>query len=291
LSAAINLGSLIATFSNYFLKQFSPHLVLKICKFTFAVGCLLALISNPYVLIAVRFLQGFTQGLMVTNAIFGLYQVGYKTHRSRLPTLLNVYFGINYFVTYFLGVLDDNTRVYWRVFYIIQFCIVAIELSSMLTVLKGTDAISYVLKTKGKGAAISVLSRVLSSKYSTESVSHMIEMQQLEEKKNKDRSQHMIKFYSKEFIFAILIGTILASSLFAVFLPFSLLWITKDINNTDEVRVAKYFTLSYAIVEFIAKVLCTALDLHKYRKPYFMFGLFIQIIGWSMISCAYFLDV
>jgi len=287
LTASLNLGMLFASFGSYCLKSYSPHTVLKVTKTVFAISCLLSLISNVYVLIAMRFVQGLGIGVSTTTAPTGLYQMGASKHRSRLPTLLNVAFGVTYFITYFFGVLDNSTRVYWRLFYIFQFGIVALELIVMFTVLKDTDTIAYTLKTKGKDKAVELLATILSKREAEESVNQLLHMHEMESQKK--ISLHHV--YSKELGFALTIGFLLILTFFMGFMPVSLLWITKDINNVEEVQTAKKIALFYTVMEFFSRAACSLFEFHRYRKRYFMAGILLVGIAWGMISFAYYIDV
>lgn len=113
----------------------------------------------------------------------------------------------------------------------------------------------------------------------------------LEALKNGKGLIEVIKNFNKEAVFAFVIGFIVIFTMSPGFLTTSIVFITRDINDADDISRAKIFQFIYASVEFVLKILVTYFQLFTWRKPFFMTGIFMFFLGWSGISLSYFIDV
>ena len=113
---------------------------------------------------------------------------------------------------------------------------------------------------------------------------------EIEESKKKEKINYF-SIYSKELIFAIVMGLIMSSTFFSVFNSTGIMFITKDINDDDETALSKKFLISYAGADLVFKFLVSGLGFFRYRKMFFCASILVVIAGWVGIMASYIVEV
>jgi len=96
-----------------------------------------------------------------------------------------------------------------------------------------------------------------------------------------------IKFYSKEFIFAIKLGLLITSSFYPIFYSITLILTTSDINNKNEVYLSKLFMFIGTFCNIIFLIVNTFYPLLRFRRRPFIIGLLMLLASWLLLLASF----
>lgn len=96
-----------------------------------------------------------------------------------------------------------------------------------------------------------------------------------------------IKKYNKELNFVIITGFVVGFCFISVFYSYSVIFITENRNDDDDIANSKKMIFAYSIMELIGKLSASLCKCARKRKRLFLFGYFLIIIGWSALWVAY----
>ena len=106
------------------------------------------------------------------------------------------------------------------------------------------------------------------------------------EKEIEQKKKSLVRIYKRELIFAILAAIFVASTFVPVINTYFIVFMVKDINDNDEVRVAKYFLLAYSFADLFAKISNIVFQFYRRRKISFIAAVLVITLAWSMVLIA-----
>lgn len=95
-----------------------------------------------------------------------------------------------------------------------------------------------------------------------------------------------IKTFNKEFQFVIFSGFIIGFTFISVFYSYSIIWITQERNDDDDVQRSRNVIFGYAIMEFMGKMSASLCQCARKRKRLFLIGYIFVFSGWTCIWIA-----
>lgn len=289
LSSGNILGLFLSGTVLYFLKNLSPHLIMVICKIFIVLSYLSMVTGIIEVMIVSRFVEGFCIGIIASYSIGCIYEMGYGSHRARLLVLQQIMLVCGILFTLGLSFLDTGSRVIWRIYYIILAAITVIDLLLYSCFLKGTDSIAVLFRRYGKEHTSKIL-RNLFSNIATQEKLALIENQIKLEDQEIHGNESLFKVYSYEFRYGIFVSFLMAAVFLEIFNIESMIFLTTDINDTDEVMIAKVILTGYAILEVTLKFIDMYFEFHSKRKRYMLIGLTIFVFAWALMAFSYYIE-
>ena len=99
------------------------------------------------------------------------------------------------------------------------------------------------------------------------------------------------KYYSQELKLSVILGTLLPMTFFRILYSYSLIIITKDFDDEDEIRISKIFVIIGSFLQVIFQILTSLVEINKSRKHRIIAGFLISIGVWVAVLFTYATDV
>lgn len=146
----MSLGCITATFVFCAIKTWSPHKIILFSKIACALACIPMVYGNVYLMIACRYTMGLCLGLLVANAPSCLYQMAPPKYRQLMIGSLNLLSAPFNMLGFTLGIMDTGTRYFWRIHFVILFCIMSVDILIMIFFFMNKDSMEFTLKNQDR---------------------------------------------------------------------------------------------------------------------------------------------
>lgn len=230
-----------------------------------------------------RFFQGFFSYIISVNTQWFIHEFSLEKHKQTSVTLIGVCnLFSNIYVT-LMGVLDNGSFYLWRISHLIPLILMMISALIQIFYLWEVDAIKYQIINLGKDITIRNLKRVYTEEKSGELLKEfqlILENENLKNEENPSifsRLDSDLRIYKKQIINFLITKLGITMILSEVFNQFSVTYISKSLENFEEVNKSKKFLFFCTIAEGVTFLAVTFGNLIRQRK----FSLTIAIIIYS----------